>query len=210
MTVRRATPSTDSGEPSSSIQSRSPAAQQRLAIWMTARRHSDTRKVRYGPYSCHPSTRLSDVGDSTDGGVVAMDPDALAATVGNALITAVATDAWHQAVSATVSLWRRVHPRRAEAIEEELAETHELVVTARQEGDIHAERRLSEEWGSRLLRLVRTDPDTAAELQRLLDEVLIPLNPQYEGGSASVVMKATSFGQGDIFQAAGQQYIDRS
>jgi hypothetical protein len=47
-------------------------------------------------------------------------------------------------------------------------------------------------------------------LERLLDEVLIPLNPQHKYMSAPVVMTATSFGHGDIFQSAGQQHIRRA
>jgi hypothetical protein len=139
-----------------------------------------------------------------------VDPDALAATAGNALITAMATDAWRQAVSATVGLWRKVHPRRAETIGDELVETHEAVLAARRDGNTDAERRLSEEWECRLIRLLEVDPGVTSELQRLLDEVLIPLSPRHEYVSAPVVMTATSFGHGDIFQAAGQQHIRRT
>jgi hypothetical protein len=139
-----------------------------------------------------------------------MDADVLAATAGNALITAMTTDAWHQAVSATVGLWRKVHPRRTETIGEELAETHEAVLVARRDGNADTERRLSEEWGCRLLRLLEADPGVTSELQRLLDEVLLPLNSPHNYTSAPVVMTATSFGHGDIFQAARQQHIRRT
>jgi hypothetical protein len=139
-----------------------------------------------------------------------MDPDALAATAGNALITAMTSDAWHRAVSAVLGLWRRVHPQRLETVEEELAETHQAILSAQKKGDIDSERRLAEEWASRLLRLVQHDESMVAELQKLVEEILIPLATPQASEPRSVVITATSLGGGDIYQAAGQQSIYRA
>lgn len=103
-----------------------------------------------------------------------MDPATLAAAAGNALIAAMATDAWQQTRSALVQLWRRVHPDRAETIEAELAETREEALAARQTGAAEVEEELAADWERRLGRLLRADPNVAIELQRVLDDVLIP------------------------------------
>lgn len=139
-----------------------------------------------------------------------MDPDTVAVTASNALITAMTTDAWHRAVTGIASLWRRVHPERVETIEAELIEARQAVLAAKQRGETHSEKRLCGEWSSRLLGLVQGDPDLTAELQRLIDEVLTPLAPLHESSSGPVVMAASSSGHGNIYQAAGQQHIYQS
>jgi hypothetical protein len=103
-----------------------------------------------------------------------MDPATLAAAAGNALIAAMATDAWQQAHSALVQLWRRVHPDRAETIEAELAETREEALAARHTGAAGVEEELAADWERRLGRLLRAEPNVAVELQRVLDDVLLP------------------------------------
>ncbi|MFE2264439.1 hypothetical protein [Streptomyces griseosporeus] len=104
-----------------------------------------------------------------------MDP--LVATAGTAVVAAMATDAWQQARTAVLQLWRRTHPERVPAIEGELAEVREDVLTARTHQDAEAEERLVENWRQRLERLVRTDPALVSELQRLVNEELVPLLP---------------------------------
>jgi hypothetical protein len=103
-----------------------------------------------------------------------MDPATIAAAVGSALIAAMTTDAWEQARSTIVQLWRHVHPERAETIAAELADTREEVLAARRSGAVEVEAALAEDWERRLRRLLGVDPNVAAELQQVLDDVLVP------------------------------------
>lgn len=66
-----------------------------------------------------------------------MDPIVLSA--GTALVGAIATDTWERARAAVVALWRRARPDQADVIDEELAESRRLLLTAREEGDTEAE-----------------------------------------------------------------------
>lgn len=134
-----------------------------------------------------------------------MDPLALAAAT--ALVGAMATDAWQQARSSAVELWRRVHPERVPAVEAELAEVRAEVLQARRADDPDTELHLASDWQRRLQRLLRDDPDLAGELQRLLDEELAPLLPTGDdrSGPRTVVQKARASGGSHIYQAGGDQ-----
>lgn len=130
---------------------------------------------------------------------------------GTALVGAMATDAWQHARSSAVALWRRVHPQRVPAIEDELAEVRVEVLAAREAGDTEAEAGLAVDWQRRLHRLLRDDPSLADELRRVLDEELTPLLPSTEGTRiTSVEMHARASGSARIFQAAGNQTINES
>lgn len=131
-----------------------------------------------------------------------MDP--LVATAGTAVVAAMATDAWQQARAAVLELWRRTHPERVPAIEGELAEVREDVLAARNHQDAGAEERLVENWRQRLERLVRTDPDLAQELRRVLNEELVPLLPaDGHARSGSVTMELRSGDNSHNHQANG-------
>ena len=54
-----------------------------------------------------------------------MDP--VVAAFGTALVGAIATDAWQQVREAVISLWRRVHPQKADDIGTELDELRDQV-----------------------------------------------------------------------------------
>ncbi|WP_318308765.1 hypothetical protein [Streptomyces californicus] len=137
--------------------------------------------------------------------------DALVMAAGTALVGAMATDTWQQARSSAVALWRRVHPQRVQAIEEELADVRVEVLAAREAGDSEAEAGLAADWQRRLLRLLRDDPSLADELRRLLDEELTPLLPSAEANRiGSVEMKARASGRARIYQAVGNQTINES
>ncbi|MFI5567433.1 hypothetical protein ACIA6T_08750 [Streptomyces sp. NPDC051740] len=118
-----------------------------------------------------------------------MDPVVVAA--GTALVSAMATDAWQQARTSVVDLWRRVHPARVTAIEEELDEVREEVLAARGAADTDAETGLAQDWQRKLQRLVNNDPGLARELQRVLDQELAPLLPQRSGPSGPGTVTAT-------------------
>ncbi|MFH9863016.1 hypothetical protein [Streptomyces sp. NPDC017202] len=122
-----------------------------------------------------------------------------------------ATDTWQHARTAVVDLWRRALPRRADTIEAELVEVREEVRLARQAGDEDAEQGLAEDWQRRLMRLLREDPDLAAELQRVLDDVLVPsLSASDEERVRSIVMNATASGNSRVYQAARDIHVAES
>jgi hypothetical protein len=129
-----------------------------------------------------------------------MDP--LVVTAGTALVAAMATDAWQQARSAALELWRQVHPERVSAVEGELAEVREEVLTARDNHDDRTEEALAEDWQRRLERLVRVNPGLAQELQRVLDEQLAPVLSRHSApsGPGSVSQQATAGKNSRIIQ----------
>lgn len=135
-----------------------------------------------------------------------MDPVVLAA--GTALVGAMATDAWQQARTGAVGLWRRVHPERVPAVEAELEEVRGEVLAARQAGDQEAEDALAGEWRRRLARLVAADPGVGTELQQLLDQVWKPLLGEDERAQLQhISMQATASGHGRVYQAGRDQSI---
>lgn len=135
-----------------------------------------------------------------------MDPIVLAA--GTALVSAMATDAWQQARAATVGLWRRTRPERADRIGAELDVLRGQVLAAREADDEDTEQALTGAWRLHLHDLLRENPGLAAELQRLLDEHLTPALPENEQArTRSVVMKAEAHDNSRVYMAGGDQHI---
>ncbi|MCQ4083476.1 hypothetical protein NGB36_23475 [Streptomyces sp. RB6PN25] len=133
-----------------------------------------------------------------------MEPEiaALATSAGTTVVTLMATDAWHRTRDGIVSLWRRVHPERAESIAAELDATREDVIAARSAGDENVEPELQREWQGRVRRLLAARPEIALELRALLDE----LGPQPVTDSA-ITQHAIASGQARIYQAGRDQHI---
>src|SRR5271169_2546288 len=121
-----------------------------------------------------------------------MDP--VVAAFGTALVGAIATDAWQQVRKAVTGLWRRVHPLREDGgIGDELDELRDQVLAARRDGDVGTERALEGAWQLRLQQLLRADPALAAELQRVLDQVLTPaLTPAEQTRVGTIIMTGRS------------------
>jgi hypothetical protein len=137
-----------------------------------------------------------------------MDPATLAAATATGLIAALTTDAWEQTRSALVSLWRRVHPNRAEAISEELAEVRQEALEARRQGDAVAEQGLTADWQRRLRRLLDIDPQIAIELQNILEGVISPtINDADQRRIAQIVMNANATGHGRVYQAGRDLHV---
>lgn len=135
-----------------------------------------------------------------------MDPIVLAA--GTALVTAMATDGWQAARDGAVTLWRKVRPEQADAVEAELVEVREQVLEARRDSDPDTEQALAGSWQVRLQQLLRADPSLAGEIKRVLDEVLTPaLEPADQARIGSWVMKAKASGHGRVYQAGRDQTI---
>ncbi|MFJ3861811.1 hypothetical protein ACIPRL_37045 [Streptomyces sp. NPDC090085] len=101
-----------------------------------------------------------------------MDPITLATTAGAALVAAMATDGWQQARGATVGLWRRFRPERAELVAEDLDELRSDALAAQEAQDTATIEQLAADWQQRLAELLRRRPDLAEDLQAVLDGVL--------------------------------------
>jgi len=133
-----------------------------------------------------------------------MDPIVLA--FGPALVGAIATDAWPRVREAVTGLWRRVHPRHeADDIGTELDELREQVLLARRDGDTDTERALEGAWQVRLQQLLRADPTMAAELRRVLDQVLTPaLTPAEQTRVGNIIMTGSSHDSSTFTQIGTQ------
>lgn len=128
----------------------------------------------------------------------------LARTAGVALVTVMATDAWERARGGVVDLWRRVSPERADAVEVELDASRDDLVAAHERGEGETETELSEEWGSRLRRLLREHPEAAEELRGVVHacEEATGAPAQYQ-----VHLRATASGSGRVYQAGRDQHV---
>jgi hypothetical protein len=133
-----------------------------------------------------------------------MDP--VVAAFGTALVGAIATEAWKQVREAVTGLWRRVHPRREDdGIGAELDELREQVLAARRDGDARMEGALEGAWQLRLQQLLRADPDLAAELRRVLDQVLTPaLTPAEQARVGTIIMTGSSHDSSTFTQIGSQ------
>jgi hypothetical protein len=137
-----------------------------------------------------------------------MDPVVLA--FGPALVGAIATDTWPRVREAVTGLWRRVHPQKADHIGTELDELREQVLLARRDGDAGTERALEGAWQLRLQQLLRADPDLAAELQRVLDQVLTPaLTPAEQARIGTIIMTGSSHDSSTITMIGAQTNYNR-
>lgn len=115
-----------------------------------------------------------------------MDPVVQAA--GTALVQAIATDAWQQVRQAVAGLWHRVYPGQGDRLGADLDELRAQVVQARADGDVQTEQALEGAWQLRLQQLLGADPALAADLRRVLDQVLTPAAAQ----AGTILMTGTS------------------
>ena len=102
-----------------------------------------------------------------------MSLESLADAVGNALISVATTDAWQQARAAIAGLYQRLPPASGET-SGWLTGLPEQALATRTTSDASAEAQLRAAYTGHLRRLLRADPDMAGDLQRVLDEVLLP------------------------------------
>ncbi len=138
-----------------------------------------------------------------------MDPIVLA--FGTALVGAIATSTWQQVHEAVTGLWRRVHPRQqADDIGTELDELREQVVLARRNDDTDTKKALEGVWQMRLQQLLRADPSLAADLRRVLDQVLVPaLTPAEQARIGTIIMTGSSHDSSTFTQIGTQTNYNR-
>lgn len=133
--------------------------------------------------------------------------DQLVLSAANALIAAMATDAWNEVRASVVSLWRRVHPDRIPAIESELAEVREEIVASREVGDSGVERELAAEWQRKLWRLITAHQELAADLQVLLADWNRLLPAPVPAAGQHIEQTAIVTGDGTAYLAGRDQHI---
>jgi hypothetical protein len=125
---------------------------------------------------------------------------ALAAVAAAALVTAMTTDAWTQARDAVVRLFRRADPKRHEGIATRLDDNASLVSGAPDPGKARAA--MQPLWELEFTELLRTHPDSAADLAALLER----LGGSPRGGQ--MVQTNTAHDFGTVFAAqAGNVHL---
>ncbi|MGC5000047.1 hypothetical protein [Streptomyces sp. DT195] len=132
-----------------------------------------------------------------------LEISSLAQSGGATLVTLMATDAWQTAREGFVQLWRRMQPQRAEAVAAELDVGYAEVLAAAVADDQEVLSEVRAEWQGRLRRLLVAQPEAAAELRRLLDEI----DPSASAVDAAVTQRATASGHARIYQAGRDQHI---
>ncbi|HUL28564.1 MAG TPA: hypothetical protein VLW44_22620 [Streptosporangiaceae bacterium] len=138
-----------------------------------------------------------------------MDPIVLA--FGTALVGAIATSTWQQVRESVTGLWHRVHPQQKDAIGAELDELREQILLARRDGDTDTEKALESAWQLKLQQLLHADPALAAELRRVLDEVLTPaLTPAEQTRIGNIIMTGSSHDSSTFTQIGTQTNYNRT
>jgi len=138
-----------------------------------------------------------------------MEPELATLTTAAAttLIRLMTTDGWDRARAAIISLWRRVHPERAEAVDAELAAARREILAASDPQDEQAELDLVGEWRSRLRRLVAADPQLQQELRRFVEEFHPAVAEAGVTRIGPVRMQARADGHGRVYQAGRDQSV---
>jgi hypothetical protein len=96
---------------------------------------------------------------------------ALAQWAGQTVAAAAVADVWDSARHKFASLFGRRDPKRTEAAERWLAETHEQLTTA-DGGELESARTYQQQrWQARFVDLLDEDPDVEGELRALLEEI---------------------------------------
>ncbi|MEV0177501.1 hypothetical protein AB0I00_41185 [Streptomyces sp. NPDC050803] len=128
-----------------------------------------------------------------------MDPSTVAQLAGSALVAAMATDAWLQARTGVVSLWRRVRPEEAPAVDDELAEARTVLLaddTPSTTGELTAL------WQRRLLDLLLADAVRTEELAQELHRLTQRLDSAPSAPSiGSIRMQARATDGGRVYQS---------
>jgi hypothetical protein len=124
----------------------------------------------------------------------------LAVAGATALVTQMVTDGWTQARDRVAAFLARRRGGDEEAVQGELERSRADLVAARDAGDEETAADIQEEWRIRMRRTLRNDPQAAAELRAILDE----LAPAPDTRSGGIVNNNTISGgvyHGPVIQA---------
>ncbi|MFJ8083280.1 hypothetical protein ACIQ6Y_22075 [Streptomyces sp. NPDC096205] len=128
-----------------------------------------------------------------------MDPSTVAQLAGSALVAAMATDAWQQARTGVVSVWRRVRPEEASAVDAELAEARTGLLA---DDATAAAGELTALWQRRLLELLLADTARTEELARELHRLTQRLDSAPPAPAVGTVrMHARATDGGRVYQS---------
>ncbi|MFH8868096.1 hypothetical protein ACIQUZ_14160 [Streptomyces griseus] len=140
-----------------------------------------------------------------------MDPITVAGLAGTALVGAMATDAWQQTRDGVVALWRRVHPERAQEVDQELTRLHSIVG---ERGTAEVEAAMTQLWQLRLRDLLLADPALTAELTTRLAALADEMTARGAYPDTQVVgsqhLEAHASESGRVYQAARDMHITES
>jgi hypothetical protein len=118
------------------------------------------------------------------------------------------TDGWEAVKNALVSLWRRVHPDRADRVGADLIQAREDLLAEGQADTESLQQAIAAEWQGRLRSLLTADPELSGELRRILD---CEFRPALDGAGGNVTQDVTMHahveGGGSVFQAGRDQHI---
>ncbi len=136
-----------------------------------------------------------------------MDPFTLAAAVGTALVSAMATDAWRSVRSSTGGLFRRGQVSGAQDVDTALERTREQVVVARRDDDRELEERLVGEWRMMFASLLASRPELADEVRLLLEERIGPAlsdGEQARIGTIEIDVKVSGHAKANVLGSGTQ------
>ncbi|WP_200305122.1 hypothetical protein [Streptomyces adelaidensis] len=123
---------------------------------------------------------------------------ALAAAGATTLVQSMVGDGWAGLRDRVASFFSR--GRNEEDVQEDLEESRAELVAAQDTGDEEAFADVQAEWRNRLRRTLRADPNAAAELRALLDE-LAPERSDRGGGSTYNTINNGVYRNSTVIQA---------
>ncbi|QXE37415.1 hypothetical protein KQY30_27530 [Streptomyces sp. GMY02] len=103
---------------------------------------------------------------------------ALATAGATTIVQQMATDGWTRARDRVVAFFSARGATTPESVEADLETTRAELTTAQHDGDEETTQDLHAEWRTRLRRTLRADPEAAAELRALVDELTPPVPTQ--------------------------------
>ncbi|MFE6685377.1 hypothetical protein ACFVFQ_02760 [Streptomyces sp. NPDC057743] len=115
---------------------------------------------------------------------------ALATAGATTLVQQMATEGWAAVRRRAAALLTRRRGDEEEAVERELEQARTDVIAAQEDGDEDVAQGVTVVWKARLRRLLAEDPEAAAELRALLDEVA----PQEQQGAVRDIHNTFSGG----------------
>ncbi|WP_046501773.1 hypothetical protein [Streptomyces odonnellii] len=116
---------------------------------------------------------------------------ALATAGATTIVQQMATDGWTRARDRVVAFFAARGTATPESVEADLETTRAELTTAQQDGDEETTQDLHAEWRTRLRRTLRADPEAAAELRALVDELTPPRPAQQTGDVYNTIHDGT-------------------
>jgi hypothetical protein len=132
-----------------------------------------------------------------------MDPElvTLASQAATSVVQLLTTEAWEKSKAAIGSLWRSIHPDRADRMEAEIADARADLLRAPQDADLKAA--LIQQWKGQLVSLLTANPELAATLRRVVDVELRPALPAAVSAQIGTLHMEAHAGRGSRVNQSG-------